>query len=210
MNVVQMDKLAQSARGESQCEFCGRPWFGLVAYCPYCGRKPSFTTINQEPDDRPQSDEASAVDQNLRMPAGELHRQEAKPPRKEPRGTPLQGAPISATIAGSNATEPTPSQSNKSLDTSIQDRRSRRRRVACSSGWWSSFSRPRQTRERHLSCRYPPQVSCPQARARRRAPQQVAVNATAHRHRGPAPIKQVAVLRGERDGRVVQIAGMSF
>lgn len=58
---VQTNKLAQSARGESVCGFCRRPWFGLVAYCPYCGRKPSFTTINQEPDDRPQSDEAVPI-----------------------------------------------------------------------------------------------------------------------------------------------------
>jgi hypothetical protein len=82
---VQINNLAQSARGESVCGFCGRRWFGLVAYCPYCGRKPSFPTINQEPDDRAQSDDALASGQRtLWMPAGELHGQEAKSPRKEP------------------------------------------------------------------------------------------------------------------------------
>jgi hypothetical protein len=45
---------------ESACGYCRRPWFGLVAYCPYCGRKPSFEALSQEPDDRPQSDEPLA------------------------------------------------------------------------------------------------------------------------------------------------------
>jgi len=31
--------LAQTPPGESLCEFCNRPWFGQVAYCPYCGRQ---------------------------------------------------------------------------------------------------------------------------------------------------------------------------
>ena len=119
MNVVEIDKVARSStRGESQCEFCGRPWFGLVAYCPYCGRKASVTAINQGPDDRLQGDAASASGEGLsgmpagisgmpagiagmpagisempagiaRMPAGEPHRQAAKSPPKEPRATPL-------------------------------------------------------------------------------------------------------------------------
>jgi hypothetical protein len=58
MNVDQMNKLAQGVQSVSQCEFCGQPWFGLVAYCPYCGREPSFAKIDQEPDDRPLSDES--------------------------------------------------------------------------------------------------------------------------------------------------------
>lgn len=57
--IAELDKLDQPARGESLCGYCRRPWFGLVAYCPYCGRKPSFTAVSQEPEDHPQSDEAS-------------------------------------------------------------------------------------------------------------------------------------------------------
>lgn len=53
-----MNRLAQPARGESLCESCRRPWFGSVAYCPYCGRKPSFTAISQQP-----------AEQMLAMPA---------------------------------------------------------------------------------------------------------------------------------------------
>jgi len=61
---LQMTESAQPARGVSLCEFCRRPWFGLVAYCPYCGRKPScFTAISQEPDDCPQIEEALASGQ---------------------------------------------------------------------------------------------------------------------------------------------------
>jgi hypothetical protein len=111
MNVVDITKVARSsARGESQCEYCGRPWFGLVAYCPYCGRKPSFTTISKGPDDRVEGDAALAGEQSTagmpagelqrqeaKSPAGEPHRQEPKPPRKEPRATPL---PFKALAAG--------------------------------------------------------------------------------------------------------------
>ena len=56
MNFAQTNKLDQPARSEKRCGSCGRPWFGLVAYCPYCGREPGFTKISQEPRDRPQSD----------------------------------------------------------------------------------------------------------------------------------------------------------
>jgi hypothetical protein len=105
-----MNKLAQSARGENLCEFCGRLWFGPVAYCPYCGHKSSFTTISQEPDDRLQSGEASASGQiTLGMRAGEM----AKSPRKESRGTPLQGVPVSGETLPGERNRPAPSQSNK-------------------------------------------------------------------------------------------------
>lgn len=37
---VQTDPVTEPVRSGSPCAFCGRPWFGRVAYCPYCGRKP--------------------------------------------------------------------------------------------------------------------------------------------------------------------------
>lgn len=69
-----------SARGPIACEFCARPWFGLVAYCPYCGRKPSFTMINQESDDLLQRS----------------HREEAAPPADVPGEGPPRGVPLAA------------------------------------------------------------------------------------------------------------------
>jgi hypothetical protein len=87
MNVDQMNKLAQGVQSVSQCGFCGRPWFGLVAYCPYCGREPSFAKINQEPDDRPQSDERDESES------------ESDEPRKKPRGPLL----VKTAIAGLSA-----------------------------------------------------------------------------------------------------------
>ena len=119
MNVVPMNEPAQSARGgESACGSCGRPWFGLVAYCPYCGRKSSLTTIHREPDDRPPSDEASASGPGtLETLAGEPQRQEAKAPRKEPGGTPLQEVPVSGRDLTGERDRPTPSQLNETAST---------------------------------------------------------------------------------------------
>lgn len=37
---VQMDPVTEPVHSGSPCAFCGRPWFGRVAYCPYCGRQP--------------------------------------------------------------------------------------------------------------------------------------------------------------------------
>lgn len=34
---VELNELTQLARVESLCGHCQRPWFGVVAYCPYCG-----------------------------------------------------------------------------------------------------------------------------------------------------------------------------
>ena len=105
MNVVEIDKVARSsARAESKCEFCGRPWFGLVAYCPYCGRKASSKTINQGPGDRIQSDatlDATLASKQVTsgMPAGELHHPEPKSPPKEPRGTPLRFKILAAGVS---------------------------------------------------------------------------------------------------------------
>ena len=94
-----MDKLAQWAPDESRCGFCGRRWFGLVVYCPYCGRESGFTTAHQEPDLPSHSDEALATEAaTLGVPAGKLSSQDPEPPpelpREEPRETPLQDAPV--------------------------------------------------------------------------------------------------------------------
>jgi hypothetical protein len=89
MNLAQMNKLAQAASIESQCAFCGRPWFGFVAYCPYCGREHSFTKIDQEPDESPRSDEPRT---EPRGPLGE-----------EPRKKPRKPLPVKAAIAAVSA-----------------------------------------------------------------------------------------------------------
>jgi hypothetical protein len=108
-----MNELARSAGGQSLCESCGRLWFGSVAYCPYCGRKPKFRTIRQEPDDSCQSDAASTGGPGTSMPAGELPRQDAKPPRHEPHGTPLQVTPISGKDLRVDRDRATPAQLKK-------------------------------------------------------------------------------------------------
>lgn len=82
---AQLQEMAQSAQSESLCGHCGRPWFGVVAYCPYCGRKPGFAT--QAPGERPQRDQALASG-TLGMPAGALPGQDPGPPPQEPRATP--------------------------------------------------------------------------------------------------------------------------
>jgi hypothetical protein len=115
---VQTNKLAQSARSESLCGFCGRQWFGSVAYCPYCGCKTNLTT--QEPDDLSRRDEALATEGILAIPAGELDRQE---PKSAPQSTsrqinaesvaPLQGVPISGEPLPVKRDRATPSQLNK-------------------------------------------------------------------------------------------------
>ena len=177
MNVDQMNKLAQSVQSVSQCGFCGRPWFGLVAYCPYCGREPSFAKINQEPDDRPQSDERDES--------------ESDEPRKKPRGPLL----VKTAIAGLSALlllwivvkAPAPKTdegaSPHAISTSRMGRAPRRAPHKC---------------HQHRCHQYKSATSTS------------AISSTAHRHHGPAPIKQFAMFRGERDGRVVQIAEMSF
>jgi hypothetical protein len=47
------DAASQAARGDPLfavrpggefCRSCGGPWFGEVAYCPYCGRASTLTT----------------------------------------------------------------------------------------------------------------------------------------------------------------------
>lgn len=82
MNAVQMDSLARSLRGESFCGACGRPWFGSVAYCPYCGRKAGVTTINQVPRDQPRA----AVEPRMPTPS-------------KPRTT-VSAFPFKAAVAG--------------------------------------------------------------------------------------------------------------
>jgi hypothetical protein len=105
---VQANELARPARVGSACGFCGRPLFGAVAYCPYCGRKPSFTAIGDEV--------LESGTATRGMPAGGLHRPEARPPRKEPRATPVQGVPILGSLPGERDSA-TPSQLNKTTVT---------------------------------------------------------------------------------------------
>ena len=64
MNFAETHKLDQPARRENRCGSCGRPWFGLVAYCPYCGREPGFTKISQ-PGYRPTPADGEAFMQQL-------------------------------------------------------------------------------------------------------------------------------------------------
>jgi hypothetical protein len=112
---VQMNESPQPARGEILCTSCGRQWFGSVAYCPYCGRKPSFTT--QQPDDRPQGDKALAGEQEtVGMPAGELHWPIPESPRKSISRhmdaesiAPLQSVLISGEPLAVNRDRPNPS-----------------------------------------------------------------------------------------------------
>ena len=106
-----MNKLAQSAGGENLCGYCGRRWSGPVAYCPYCGRKPSSAT--EKTDDRPRTDEALASGPGVSMPAAESPGQAGKSPPREPRGTPLQGMPMSGQSLPGDRDRPAPSQSNK-------------------------------------------------------------------------------------------------
>lgn len=86
---LQPNMPAQATRGASACEFCARPWFGSVAYCPYCGCRPGFLTVNQDRNDLLPTDAALAAGPGTKkMPAGELHREDP-----EPRETPRQGVP---------------------------------------------------------------------------------------------------------------------
>jgi len=120
---VQTDNLAQPARVESRCEFCRRPWFGSVAYCPYCGRKPGFLTIIPEPDDRLPIDEpSSAGPAMLLTPAGKQHGQKAESADKETRKTPLEGVPVLGALRpgeqkGPAQKGPAPPQSDRKAST---------------------------------------------------------------------------------------------
>ena len=72
------NELAEPAPGESLCGHCGRRWFGLVAYCPYCGRQSSLAT--QDPGDHPDRKEALAsAPATLEVPAVALPDPEPEP-----------------------------------------------------------------------------------------------------------------------------------
>jgi hypothetical protein len=91
---VQTNKLAQAAQGERLCGSCGQPWFGSVAYCPYCG-KPSFAPANRQPDARPQDEKAVARGQgDLGISPGEFHLQEDEPSPTESRRKLIPDLPI--------------------------------------------------------------------------------------------------------------------
>jgi hypothetical protein len=106
---IQMNQLAQSARDESLCESCGRRWFGLVAYCPYCGRKPRLTT--EAPGALPRSDDVFAGEQGtLGLPDGGPLWQDPESPRNEPNAT--VGPTVGATVPVQRDS-PAASQSSK-------------------------------------------------------------------------------------------------
>lgn len=44
-----MNNLTQSPDADNLCAYCRRPWFGLVAFCPFCGRKPRFRAVDRQP-----------------------------------------------------------------------------------------------------------------------------------------------------------------
>jgi hypothetical protein len=94
--------VVQSARGESQCIFCHRPWFGLVAYCPYCGRRISFRTISQGPDYRPPREVASERE-DLRRQAGELPVEPDRPARPLSKTTPALTLLLKTVVVGVSA-----------------------------------------------------------------------------------------------------------
>lgn len=66
-----MNTLTQSPDADNLCEYCRRPWFGLVAFCPYCGREPRFGAVNRQPHGLPGSEVAIALRQeNPGLPTG--------------------------------------------------------------------------------------------------------------------------------------------
>jgi len=94
---VQTDELAelvQPRRGESRCEYCGRPWFGLVAYCPYCGRKAGFTTVSEVSHPRLENDEALTSEQAASWVLPREQRvHNAESLRKQSRTAPVEDMP---------------------------------------------------------------------------------------------------------------------
>jgi len=44
-----MQRLAGSRQDDGTCRYCGRAWFGHVAYCPYCGRRAASARTNAGP-----------------------------------------------------------------------------------------------------------------------------------------------------------------
>src|SRR3954469_15555382 len=94
-----MNNLTPAGR-ERVCQFCARPWFGSVAYCPYCGQKRSLAALDQpRQESAHEGPPAATQEESLRMPAVEPGFHETEPTRKEPSG-PL---PESAPIAGAQA-----------------------------------------------------------------------------------------------------------
>jgi hypothetical protein len=109
---LQTNEWARSAQGESLCGSCSQPWFGSVAYCPYCG-KPSFASTNRQPD-APHGEKAAASGQgNLGIPAGELPPREDEPSHKESRRKPLPGLPIFGRNSSAGRDRAVPSQMSR-------------------------------------------------------------------------------------------------
>lgn len=110
---AQTNELSRPAQGERLCAFCSQPWFGPVAYCPYCG-KPSVGSPHRQPNDRPHPEKAVASGQeDVGMPAGEFQWREGESSHKESRRKPISGLPIfdkdppTAPAGPAEPTEPT-------------------------------------------------------------------------------------------------------
>jgi hypothetical protein len=109
-----MTALDQPARVERQCGFCARPWFGMVAYCPYCGRMPGPAITDSKPEVGLTSGETLASDTTLALPSGELPLQGPSPPPKEPSSPPLEGLAIPGEPRRTETDRPPPLRSGKS------------------------------------------------------------------------------------------------
>jgi hypothetical protein len=56
-----MNDLIQPRDAGNLCAYCRRPWFGLVAFCPFCGREPRFRAVDRQPFGTSGSDVATTL-----------------------------------------------------------------------------------------------------------------------------------------------------
>ena len=89
---VQTNELTRSAQGVSSCGFCSQPWFGSVAYCPYCG-KPGLASAKRPGDARRDAKAAAGDKGNFGTPTGTLPWRDDEPSHRESRRKPLAGLP---------------------------------------------------------------------------------------------------------------------
>jgi len=118
---IQAKESARVAQGQSLCGFCSQPWFGPVAFCPYCG-KPSVASTHRRTDKLPQGEKAVAGGPgSFAMPTGELHRREdeslqpSPPSHMESRRKPLPGLPPLGKEPPAGRDSMAPSQMNRTV-----------------------------------------------------------------------------------------------